>query len=42
MAIMRTTIRRIGWMVAIWVTSVATLGIVALAIRLLAAPHKLG
>ena len=35
---MRTTIRRLGWFVAIWAGSVATLAVVAYALRLLLKP----
>lgn len=39
---MRMTTRQLAWMVAIWLASVATLGIAAFAIRLLVAPHAAG
>lgn len=35
---MRTTIRRLGWMVLIWAGSVAALGVVAMLLRMLVAP----
>ncbi|MEO5492519.1 MAG: DUF2474 family protein [Sphingomonas sp.] len=35
---MRTITRRLAWFAAIWLTSVATLAIVALAIRLVLKP----
>ncbi|MBA3896171.1 MAG: DUF2474 family protein [Sphingomonadaceae bacterium] len=36
---MRTALERIGWLVLIWTASVATAGMVSLAIRWLVAPH---
>lgn len=39
---MRMTIKQLAWMAAIWIASVATLGIAAFAIRLLVAPHAAG
>ena len=35
---MRTTIRQVGWLVAIWAASVASLAIVGLAIRAVLKP----
>lgn len=41
-AIMRTTIKRLGWMVLIWAGSVVGLGVVALFLRALVAPSASG
>jgi hypothetical protein len=37
-AIMRTTIRRLGWLIAIWAGSVLALAVVAWPIRMLLKP----
>lgn len=39
---MRMTTRQLAWMAAIWIASVATLGITALFIRMLVGPHASG
>lgn len=39
---MRTTIKRLGWMILIWAGSVAALGVVAMLLRMLVAPRPSG
>jgi hypothetical protein len=35
---MRTTIRRLGWLIAIWAASVLAIGVVAYALRVILKP----
>lgn len=39
---MRMTTKQLAWLAAIWLASVATLGIAAFFIRMLVAPHAAG